>query len=268
MNKKIYYFIFLIFILLSGTLTPCSNLHAKAAPPRFVDNAKLMESSDETSELINKLDEISSRQQCDVVIITVNTLSGKKPMEYADDYFDYNGYGMGEDKSGILLLVSIEGRVWHISTAGYGITAFTDAGLKYISSKFLPSMKNENYSESFNIFADLCDQFLTKAKTDKPYDKENLPKMPLSPVWIPGSLIMGFLIALFVTETLRKQLKTVNKKAEANDYLKKGSLNIKNSKNIFLFSTISKTPIPKSRSGSSTHTDSSGTSHGGTGGNF
>lgn len=268
MNKKLYHFIFSVFILFFASLLPYNNLHTHAAPPRLVDNAGLIKSSAEIENLTNKLNEISTRQQCDVLIVIVKTLEGKTPMDYADDYFDYNGYGFGEDKSGVLLLVSIEDRDWYVSTTGYGITAITDAGLGYISSKFLPDMKKSDYIKSFNTFADLCDKFLTQAKTDKPYDNGNLPKEPLGLIWIPGSLIIGFLIALSITETMRKQLKTVNKKTEANDYLKDGSLNIKNSKDIFLFSTISRTAKPKNNSGSSTHSGSSGTSHGGGGGKF
>lgn len=32
----------------------------------------------------------------------VHTLDGSTPMEYADDYYDYNGYGFGAGKDGIL----------------------------------------------------------------------------------------------------------------------------------------------------------------------
>ncbi len=268
MNKKLYHFILSVFILFFASLLPYNNLHVKASSPRFVDDAGLIKSSDEANELTNKLNEISTRQKCDIVIVTVKTLNGKTPMAYADDYFDYNNYGIGEDASGILLLINIEDRDWHISTSGYGITAFTDAGLDYISSKFLPDMKNGDYIKSFNTFADLCDKFIAKAKTDKPYDKGNLPKDPLSLMWIPGSLVIGFLIALCITEFMRAQLKSVNKKTEANDYLKEGSLNIKKSNDIFLFSTISRTAKQKNKSGSSTHFGSSGRSHGGQGGKF
>ena len=52
----------------------------------------------------------------DLVVVTANTLGGKSPMEYADDYYDYNGY----TDDGALLLVSMEDRDWWISTKGSG----------------------------------------------------------------------------------------------------------------------------------------------------
>lgn len=234
---------------------------------RLVDDANLLSDS-EIEDITSKLDEISKRQECDIVIVTTDYLNGKNAQNFADDYYDINNYGLGEDKSGILFLVSMENRDWHISTAGYGITAFTDAGIEYMSKKFLPDLKKGNYKNSFNIFADLCDEFITQAKTDKPYDSGNLPKNPLSIWWMPRSIAIGFVVAFLITAQMKKKLKTVSKKAQAKDYVKKDSLNVTNSNDIFLYSTLRRVPIPKETHGSSTHTSFSGTTHGGSGGKF
>lgn len=67
--------------------------------PRLVDRADLLSELEE-EELEARLDEISERQQADVVVVTVNSLDGKSAQDYADDFYDYNGYGIGTDKSG------------------------------------------------------------------------------------------------------------------------------------------------------------------------
>lgn len=62
----------------------------------------------------------------DVVVVTTNTLVKKTVQEYADDIYDYGNFGYGQDKDGILLLISLgEENDCYISTCGYGITAFT-----------------------------------------------------------------------------------------------------------------------------------------------
>ena len=124
--------------------------------PRLTDEADLLSDSEET-DLLAKLDEISDRQKCDVVVATVNSLEGKTAMEYADDFYDYNGYGYGEERDGIILLISMEDRDWWMSTCGYGITAFTDAGQKYMSDKFIPMVSDGEYADAFTKYADLCD---------------------------------------------------------------------------------------------------------------
>ena len=127
--------------------------------PRLVDRGELLTDREE-SELLSKLDEISERQKMDVVVVTVDGLEGKTAMAYADDFYDYNGYGYGDSRDGILLLISMEERDWRISTCGYGITVFTDAGQEYISDKFLPYLSDGDYSEAFTKYADLCEAVL------------------------------------------------------------------------------------------------------------
>ena len=149
--------------------------------PRLADQDELL-TTEEQEELLARLDEISERQQCDVVIVTVASIEGKTATEYADDYFDYQGYGYGEKSDGILLLVGMKERVWAISTHGsLGISAFTDAGLDYIKEDVQFQLKLDNYAKAFRTFASLCDQFLTAAHKGKPYDVGNLPIKHASP---------------------------------------------------------------------------------------
>lgn len=60
--------------------------------------------------------------------MTEESINGAEPMDYADDYFDYKGYGMGEDKSGILFLVTMSERKFWMSTHGDAIVPLQTAG--------------------------------------------------------------------------------------------------------------------------------------------
>ena len=238
---------------------------------RVVDMADLLDNSEEAA-LLSMLDEISNRQELDVVVVTVNTLDGKTPMDYADDFYDYNGYGFGENRDGVLLLVSMEDRDRWISTSGYGITVFTDAGIEYISEKFLPDLSDGNYADAFTTYAELCDEFITQARTGEPYDTNNLPKEPFnvfSSLLI--SLAVGILVSLIVTGKMKGKLKTVRMQPAAEEYVRKGSMLVTESSDLFLYSHVDRRAKSKdddSGGGSSTHTSSSGSSHGGGGGKF
>lgn len=239
---------------------------------RVVDMAELLNDSEKTA-LLSKLDEISERQKLDIVVLTVNTLDGKTPRDYADDFYDYNGYGFGENKDGILLLVSMEDRDWWISTTGYGITALTDAGIEYISEKFLSDLSDGDYAQAFTTYAELCDQFITQAKTGEPYDTGNMPEEPFNVAWnILVAFVIGLVVAVIVTGIMKKQLKTVQLKSEANNYVKANSMIVTENRDLFLYNQVSRRARPKetdnSSGGSSTHTSSSGSSHGGGGGKF
>ena len=239
--------------------------------PRLVDNADLVTDSEE-SALISKLDEISERQQVDIVIVTADSLDGKTPMEYADDFYDYNGYGFGESKDGVLLLVSMEDRDWYVSTTGYGITAFTDKGIEYIGNQLKPHLSDGEYAEAFTKYAELCDEFITKAKTGEPYDSHNLPKEPFNIVWnLLVAFVVGLIIAVIVTNTMKGKLKTVRMQYAANGYVKANSMDVTESRDLFLYTQVTRVEKPKETSSSddsSTHTSSSGETHGGGGGKF
>lgn len=240
-----------------------------AKEARVVDEGNLLSSSEE-ADLTARLDEISERQKLDVIVVTVNGLEGKTSRDFADDYYDYKGYGYGAGKDGILLLVSMEDRDWYITTTGFGITAFTDAGIEYISEQFLPELSDGNYAKAFDIYAEQCDVFITQAQTGEPYDKGNMPKEPLSAAWIGISFIVGLIIALISVGAMKAQLKTVRSEPAANSYVVDGSMKITENRDFFLYRNVTRRVKPKDddKDGSSTHTSSSGTTHGGGGGKF
>lgn len=235
-----------------------------ASADHLVDDADLLTAS-EAAEIESQLTQISSRQGVDIVIVTVDSTDGADPMDYADDYYDYNGYRA----DGILLLISMEVRDWWVSTAGYGITAITDAGLDYISDRFVPYLSDGDYAEAFAEFAKLCDEFITQAKTGDPYDSHNLPKDPFNLVVnLLIALAIGLVVAWFMTGHMKSQLKSVQQQAKADAYLKAGSLALTQSRDLYLYTHTDRREKPQSSSGSSTHTSSSGTTHGGGGGKF
>lgn len=187
---------------------------------RVQDMAGLMTDSEE-AKLNDILDELSIRQKMDVVVVTTNTLDEKTVQEYADDIYDYGNFGYGQDKDGILLLISLgEENDCYISTCGYGITAFTDAGIKYISKEMTSDLKDGNYFSAFQTFSELCDEFITQARNGKPYDRKSLPKEPLSPIWILISLGVGVALSLIIVGRMKAQLKTVRFQSAAGSYVK------------------------------------------------
>lgn len=238
---------------------------------RLADFADLLD-ADQEEELKTKLDQISEDYNCDVVIDIEESIDGATPMDYADDFFDYNDYGMGSDKSGILLLLTMEERKWWMSTHGEAIQIFTDAGQEYMSDQFVSYLSDGDYYEGFTKFADLCEEFIVQAQNGEPYDTGNLPEEEI-PFYISFliALVIGFVIAVIISVVMRSGMKTVHMKPDAADYMKAGSLHINRSRDMFLYNHITRTAKPKNDSsggGSSTHTSSSGETHGGSGGSF
>ena len=240
----------------------------------FVDNAGLVY-EDKASEINDRLAGISDEYDFDVAIYTSDDASLYDAEAAADDFFDYNGYGVGPDRSGVVLYVNIETRDWHISTRGYGITAFTDAGIAYIGEQITSDLGDAEYADAFETFADCSEDFIKQAKAGKPYDKGNMPKQPF-PFFerLVISLIIGLVVAFVYVFILRNQLMSVSPKNSAADYVVPGSVHVNDGGRIYLYSRVTKTPRQTNNSsssgggGSSTHRSSSGATHGGGGGKF
>lgn len=226
------------------------------------DEANLLDGSEKT-ELSAKLEEISDRQGVNVAIVTMDSIDECTPEEFADDYYDE--YWLGQD--GILLLVNMEYSEWYISTAGYGITAITDAGRGYIADEFVPYLSDSDYITAFTKYAQLCDMFITEAKSGKPFDTGHMPKKPFPLFFIPIGLVAGLGGGFARTQMAKSDLKTVRKQKSAASYERAGSMNLMNSQDIFLYHTV-QSVRKEENSGSDTHTSSSGETHGGGGGHF
>lgn len=293
MKKLFIFVIILTSLFLIAAPVFASDIH----PPRIVDNASLLTES-EKSEIAEELDEISQRHSCDVVVVTVNSTDGKLVSTFADDYYDHNHYGLGEDKSGILLLISMKERDWYISTAGSAIYTFSYSTLGTIGDDVAGYLSNSDYRDAFMRFASLADYYLTlseNAVTDDSggsynnggstidtnpgynngYTTDNDVVSYLQAVLL--AFFLAVIIALIVVLVMKSNLKSVRRKLTARDYVRQNSLRITNSSEFYLYRTVSRIARPQNnpssgnRGGGSfggVHRSSSGTSHGGRGGKF
>ena len=242
---------------------------------RMNDSANVL-TEDEDNELEDALEELSLRQSFDVVIATIESLESVDydSMEaYADDLYDFCQFGYGADRDGVLLLVSVGDRKWHISTCGYGITAFTDAGIQYLGEQMTPDMADGDYAAAFRTFVQWSDAYIDAARSGRPYDVKNLPREPLSLMYLFLALGIGLVLAWVVVSVMKSRLRSVAFQENAASYVREGSMNLTNQRELFLYRDVHRTEHVEEKDsdrsgGSSTHTSSSGTTHGGGGGSF
>ena len=227
-------------------------------PPRVVDDADLLTPNQET-ELTALLDSISEKHNVDVAIVTVNSTEGKEAEAFADDYFDYNGYGLGKKRSGVLLLRVLDPKYVHISTCGKAIKCFEDKDIEHILDAMENDFHEENYFSAFNIFAEKCEEEILKGNE----------KLKFKPFELILAVVVGILIALIPMKSMKNKLKTVEKQTKAEDYAQ--NVQLDRSEDIFLYHNVTRTKRASESSsggsggGSSTHTSSSGSTHGGGG---
>ncbi|MGN1419400.1 MAG: TPM domain-containing protein [Acutalibacteraceae bacterium] len=244
----------------AGSVTVDPNLPTERLQPLVVDSAGLLTDT-QVKELEQTLTVLSQKYQLDVAVVTASDLAGKTAEEYADDFYDYNGYGQGENADGLLLLYKpgAEGeRKLQISTCGKAIEFFPDWAINNILNAVKEKIIDGDYAGAFAAFAKQCEARLE--------DELGPPSVDL--IWIPICLVFGFLISLMIMKKKAASVKSVRSKMNAADYT--GNIAVTGRTDRFLYRNVNKTPIPKddTSSGSSTHTSSSGRSHGGGGIDF
>lgn len=247
------------------------SVSSAAGKKSVIDDAGLIKASDE-KELDKKIKNIQ-KDKFDVVILTVKSLDGKSAQDYADDYYDNNDYGLDNEKSGVLFLVSKGDRKYHISTKGAGIKAFTDYGIGRIKEEIKTYLSDGDYFNACDEFLNITKDFVKAYKDGTPYDTDNPYNEEIDYVILEViALVIAFVIALISVGIMRLRMNTAKPKGTAMEYIKKGSFKLTSEKDIFMYSTVTKTAKPKdndnSAGGSTTHVSSSGSEHGGGGGSF
>lgn len=257
--KKISILLCLLMIL--AICTP-----AYAASPKIVDKADLLTDSQE-AVLASKAEALTDEYAMDVVILTVDSLGYKSATAYADDYFDYNGYGIGPRKSGVLFLISMENRDWAISTCGDAIDALTDYGLDKLFETISDDLSDNDFYSAFSTYLTELDTYFEAYEEGSPIDKEVTPLDMIPVVLI--SLVLGLIVAAIVIWFMTRSMNTARAQRSAQSYVTPGSFDLRNRQDIYLYSHTSRVRRAESSSGgSSIHRSSSGRSHGGRSGKF
>ncbi len=261
----------LICLLLIVTILPPISASAADAGYYFVDDAGLL--TDEQADALEaQLSEISEKHNMDFVIFTEENSDISSAMEAADDFFDYNGYGVGDDCSGTILYINLATRDCWISARGEGITAFTDAGMDYIIEQITGWLSDGDYEYAFDDYVSLCDDFAAEAENGTPYDVDHMPKEAF-PFFgnLVISLVIGLVVAGIYLLVLKGQLKSVAPNESAADYMVSDSLHLTKKRKFFLYRTVQRRERIKDNEpsgGSEKHVSSSGATHSGRGGKF
>ena len=269
----------LLILLLLG----CLALPAAARTGSYiVDDAGLLD-SDETADLEALAASLSESYGIDIVILTVDSLGGAYAQDYADAYYDSNGYG----KDGVLFLLAMAEREWYISTCGSVIYALTDYGIQQLGDGILPYLSSGHWYEGFRSYLESLPYYLDAYAAGSPvdgygdysgdyyhgtqeevvyYQEEKEPSFPLS-------LLIGLAAGGITVLIMRSTMNTKRSQRGASVYLKDGSWNLHTFRDLYLYSNVTKTRKQQNTSGSSgggssVHRSSSGRSHGGGGGKF
>ncbi len=206
----------------------------------LADGADLLD-PDEEEEVLLKLESVSSRCGYDVAVVTVDSFSGYSVDDAAADRYQEAGYS-----DGIMLFISMAERDWCLHVHGKAQDVVSEYGDEEIKSAFLSDLSDGDYKEAFLNFAEECDNQFEYYRING-----RTIRAPYNKIWILIALGGGLLVAAIVTGNMKSKLKSVHYQTAAADYVVPGTMNLTNASDVFLYTSVTRTPRPKESSSSS-----------------
>ena len=270
-KKTIFFIIYMIFTVISSfpVYTASSDVPKVNAGIKVYDYAELL-TNDQEKELSLKARNLISKHNIDIVIVTVNTTNGLSSTEYADDFYDYNPFGYDKEASGLLMLINMEEREVWISTSGKAIRIFTDRNIDSLLDGVYTELSQGDYYKAGNNFLSDSERYISRWEFQQKPLRERYTIFGV----LFLSLFWGFGAGGFITLILFIfSRKSIAGKPHMSTY--QDNFELTERRDNFLSTDTIRTAIPKETSsgtsrsgGSTTHTSSSGRSHGGGGRKF
>lgn len=245
---------------------------------KVYDFANLLTDTEEIN-LYHKATKFISENNMDLVLVTIDD-NWTDAMNYADNFYDYNYFGLGNTFDGLLVLIDMDTREMYISTTGETILMFNDYRIERILDDMYYYIKGANYYETFNAainkISDFADDGIPSDNKSS-YIDENGNYVYVEHKHFPLGLflLISIGVATITLIIFINKNKLVKKAYEADKYIEDGKMIIKNLGDIFINSHTSSVRISSDSSGSSSrsggsssHRSSSGRSHGGGGRRF
>jgi uncharacterized protein len=225
--------------------------------PLVVDQANIIP-DDVEAALIARCDAIAEEYKMEVAIVTASDFGGLIAEAYADDFYDFNGYGYGENDDGMLVVYKPgeegEREIW-ITTHGNGSSVFFQGIREGIITDMKDYLIAEDYEKAFNTYLDRAEEQLK-------------PGTPV--IWLFVLALVGAVVGLLITGSMTSKNKSVVAQNHAKVYTRQGSMVVTGAQDVYAYSFVDTKPKQTSDSSDddSTHTSSSGRTHSGSGAKF
>lgn len=296
-GRPLFVLVLAVMLLLgfagNSTAFAAQNQHkTDSIEQRLFDEAGLL-SEKEKENIEGSLDACRKKTGMDVVAVTAYNDGRRSAMEYADDYYDENGFGTGKDNSGVLVLLYMDapgqrGGESYISTTGNMIRILTDRRIDKIQDDMSGYLGYTDYYGAIMAFADDIEYYVDKGiqAGQYNYDTETGQISVYKSIrWyeaafafivsaaVAGSACLGVKSRYSMKQTDRERANSLLA------YRADAKFQFGSTQDHLLNKFVTSVPIPRTSSGSggsgrgssgrsSTHRSSSGRSHGGGGRRF
>lgn len=239
--RKILCVLLALFVLGSAAVP------AFAKEPMLLDVAELIGEETEAA-LAEEMRRVLDTYGAEIVLVTMPLIDGDIE-DAAEKLYDDAACGMGEDRAGVLLLVSMDPREYYVFCNGF---AWDRIDTDEVCDAIYSDMVSGDYAAAFERYLQECAAALGKTGGAAGIDYGKILLI---------SVGIGLAVGLIYVLILKGQLKTVRGRSEASSYVRAGSMNLTRSGDYFMYRNVTRMEKPKQNSsGSSSSRGGSGRS--------
>lgn len=250
MKRRIVCILLVALLLLGLCCTAFAEAPAATEPQlwNITDTVGLL-TSDEDLTLEARAEEISAQYGVGIYLLILEDYSEyyDDPYETAYELYHQNTLGMGEDRDGVILLMSMSDRKY--ATFFYGPKAeyaFDAYGQELMEEEFLDDFRDDDWYDGFEDYLEVCAEYLERAEAGDPVRRDDSSAGGSSVSGIGTTILVclgiSAVIAMIVCLILRGKMKSVRKGTHADAYVT-GSLNLTASRDQYTHTTETRTKI-------------------------
>ncbi len=132
---------------------------------RVFDLAGLL-TDDEEAALQGRIEGIASAFGQDIGIVTVEDESVMSTQEFADEFYESSGMGIGDNRTGALFCIDMYNRETYLSTAGDMIDIIDDQRREEIFDAQMDCLAEGDYMGAFSAALDYAERFIVMGVAD------------------------------------------------------------------------------------------------------
>ncbi|NLC32969.1 MAG: hypothetical protein GX781_06690 [Clostridiales bacterium] len=269
MKKLVIFLLIVLFISLPSVLAEIL-VHVVDQTDTF--------SKQEIASLEKKMQSIYDTYDFDTVIVTTDNSRGQTAQMYAADFYDeFRSYS--DYPNGLIFSFNFDIGEYYEATRGLGIKIFSEQGEDALDSLLRPYLTDRNYYGAMTSYLSYIENRLSsfsQVNDDGTVTLGTTQKLPSitesisrSFSYLPIMFVIGIIVGTAAAFIMKSRLQIAKPQSAAHQYSKPGSLSLRNSSDMYLYQTVTRTRIQENKSsggGGSTFTSSGGGSYGGRGG--
>lgn len=199
-------------------------------------------------ELNDRADELAARYGCGVYAAIVDdyTEYGEGEIsEVAGQIYETYDYGVGDERNGIFLFLSLNERDYSLYVSGeVAEYAFSSYARDKLAGEFTGALGEDDWAGGLSDYMTACGAYLDSAANGEP--------VQASPVGtIAMAIGIGCLVALIVCLILKRKMKSVHQGVSASEYVTAGGLTLTENYDRYTHTTETRRTIEKNTDNSS-----------------